>query len=86
MTSDPLPIDHATFVHATLVHATYLCATFVHPIFVQGQNLVVYNCNHSCLDQTRTWSTPANAELGTAQPQLVLVVVVNVDEMFLRCF
>ena len=62
LTSDPVPFDHATFVHATFVHATSVRATFVHATsvratffhttFVQGQNLVAYNCNHSCLDQT----------------------------------
>ena len=87
LTSDPVPFYHSTFVHATFVHATSVRATFVHATsvratffhttFAQGQNLVVYNCNHYCLDQTiklgltRTWPTPDNAELGTAQPQLV---------------
>ena len=62
LTSGPVPFDHATFVHATFVHATSVRATFVHATsvratffhttFVQGQNLVAYNCNHSCLDQT----------------------------------
>ena len=43
---------YATSVRATFVHATSVHATFFHTTFVQGQNLVVYNCNHSCLDQT----------------------------------
>ena len=62
LTSGPEPFDHATFVHAsfvhatsvraTFVHATSVCAIFLHTTFVQGQNLIVYNCNLICLDQT----------------------------------
>ena len=67
LTSGPVPFDHATFVHATFFHATSVCATFVHATsvrakffhttFVQGQNLFVYKCNHSCLDQTIKFQT-----------------------------
>ena len=75
MTSGPVPFDHATFVHATFVHATSVCATFVHATsvratffhitFVQGQNLVVYKCNHSCLDLTIKTSYRAKPEAET---------------------
>ena len=63
---------HATFVHATLVHATSLRATFFHPTFVQGQNLVVYNCNHSSLDQTIKFQTSYRAKPKLDQLQLIL--------------
>ena len=51
-----------TFVHATFAYATSVCATlfqatsvratFFHTTFFKGQNLVVNNCNQSCLDKT----------------------------------
>ena len=59
--SVPVPFFHATFVQekfvhsisvrAKFVHATSVRSIFFHTTFFQGQNLVVYNCNHSCLDQ-----------------------------------
>ena len=79
---------HATSVRATFVHATSVCATFFHTTFVQGQILVVYKCNHSCLDETIEFQTSYKAKpklgqlqlmmrlaLGTAQTQLVVVIV-----------
>ena len=63
---------HATFVHATFVHATSVPATFVRETFVQGQNLVVYNCNHSSLDQTIKFQTSYRAKPKLCQLQLIL--------------
>ena len=72
LTSGPVPFDHATFVTATFVHATSVCATFFHTTFVQGQNLVVYKCNHSCLDQTIKFQTSYKAKPKLGQLQLML--------------
>merc|ERR1711888_257561 len=82
LTSDPVPFYHSTFVHATFVHATSVHAIFVHATsvhatffyttFVQGQNLVVYNCNHSCLNQTIKFQTSYRAKPRLGQLQLML--------------
>ena len=82
LTSGPVQFDHATFVHATFAHATSLCATFVHATsvratffrttFVQGQYLVVSNCNHSCLDQTIKFETSYRAKPELSHLQLML--------------
>ena len=72
---DYVTFVHITFVHATFVHATCPCnicpcnicvtfvrATFFHTMFVRGQNSVIYNCNHSCLDQTIKFQTSYKAK------------------------
>ena len=76
LTSGPVPYDHATFVHATFVRAT-----FFHATFVQGQYLVIYNCNHSCLDQTIKFQTSYWAQLG--QLQLILSLAQLSPSLFL---
>ena len=63
---------HATFVHATFVHATSVRAKFFHTTFVQEPNLVVYKCNHSCLDQTIKFQTSYKAKPKLGQLQLML--------------
>merc|ERR1712208_200144 len=61
-----------TSVCATFVHATSNRATVFHTTFVQGQNLVVYICKHSCLDQTIKFQTSYRAEPELSQLQLML--------------
>merc|ERR1712208_281067 len=72
LTSDPVPFYHSTFVHATFVHATSVHSTFFYTTFVQGQNLVVYNCNHSCLNQTIKFQISYRAKPRLGQLQLML--------------
>ena len=60
MSTDQGTLVNATVNHATFVDATFVHATFVHAIFVQGQNLAVFKCNHSCLDQTNKFCPGTN--------------------------
>ena len=76
--------DHAKFVHATSVHATFVHATFVHATFVPGQNLVVYNCNHSSLDQTIKFKTSRRAKPNLGQFQLILSLAQLSPRLFLH--
>merc|ERR1712208_124267 len=83
LTSDPVPFYHSTFVHATFVHAASVHATFFHTTFVQGQNLVVYNCNHYCLDQTIKFQTSHRPKPRLGQLQLMLSLAQLSPSLFL---
>merc|ERR1712208_70211 len=61
-----------TSVCATFVHATSNRATVFHTTFVQGQNFVVYKCNHSCLNQTIKFQTSYRAKPKLGQLKLML--------------
>ena len=74
---------HATSVYATFVHATSVRATFFHTMFVQGQTLVVYKCNHSCLDQTIKFQTSHNPIPKLGRLQLMLSLAQLSPSLFL---
>ena len=82
----PLSQEPVSFDHATFVHATSLRATFVHPTFVQGQNLVVYNCNHSSLDQTIKFQTSYRAKPKLGKLQLILSLAQLSPSLFIFIF
>ena len=60
-----LSVQYLSMQHLSVKH-------FIHTTFVQGQNLVVYKCNHSCLDQTIKFQTSYKAKPKLGQLQLML--------------